>query len=355
MKMKRFSIVLGLLLLLFIPAGTALAAPPFDTIVATGETIPNDIVVFDGDVEVEEGATVKGSITVFNGNATIAGTVMGDLVLFNGNLDAASTAELTGDCVLLNGNLTDDTESGLGCTDFEGAPTFIPAALASLSELGDFTDFPGQARTEVTVTPPSPTNRFFTNLAEAVGSSLLLGFLAFVVASLLPEHLQRVEDTVQQKPVASGTVGLLTAVAVPSLVALLLPVSIILTLVCIGLLGFPIMFALMFGLAAGSLLGWVVVGYMVGKRLAGPLKLKSPTLPVTAALGTALLTFVIGLMGLGEGVITFLVVCVGLGATTLTKFGTRTYPEVMPENEAKVAAVLETLTVDDSDLKNSDE
>jgi hypothetical protein len=347
MKTKRLAIIMGVLLLLLMiaPASLVLAAPPFDTVVASGDTIPNDVVLFDGDIEVEEGATVDGNITLFNGNATIAGTVTGDLVLFNGSLDAANTAVITGDCVLLNGNLNDATESGLACTAVEGFSNLMPA-LASLRNLPALSDLP--IRPDVRVHMPSATTRFFSNLAEAAGRSLVLGFLAFVAASLLPQHLAQVGEAVRRKPVATGVVGLLTAVAVPSLVALLLPVSIILLFVCIGLLGFPIMLALMLGLGAGTLLGWITIGNMLGQKLAVPLKLKNQSPPITAALGTIVMTFVIGLMGFGEGVVTFLVVCVGLGAAALTKFGTKPYPLTSTLNQKKVTAVLETLPAADA-------
>jgi len=358
MKTKRLLIILGVLLLLLIPATAAMAAPPLDTIVEEGETIPNDVVLLDGDLEVKAGATVDGNVTLFNGDAIIAGTVKGDLVLFNGNLDAAGSADITGDCVVLNGKFNDETELGLSCTAVAGFENLVPmlSGLENLPRLLDIPNLPN--RPDIRVNVPSAASRFFTNLAEAAGRSLLLGFLAFVAASLLPNQLNQVKAAVQQKPVASGAVGLLTAVAVPSLVALLLPVSIILTFICIGLLGFPIMFALLLGLGAGALLGWITVGNLLGERISGPLKLKNRSLPVTATLGTVLLTFVIGLMGFGEGMVTFLVVCVGLGATALTKFGTKPYPLALAGigNESKVTAVLETLPVPDvAGLKEGNE
>ncbi len=354
MKTKRLLLTLGVLLLLFIPAAAVMAAPPFDsTVVGEGEVVPNGVVLLDGDLEIKEGATVNGDVTLFNGDAIIAGTINGDLVLFNGSLDAAGSADITGDCVLFNGKLNDETELGLSCTAVAGFENILPM-LGSLENLPKLSDLPNFPRPNIRVNVPSAASRFFTNLAEAAGRSLLLGFLAFVAASLLPNHLNQVKAAVQQKPVASGVVGLLTAVAVPSLVVLLLPVSILLTFVCIGLLGFPIMFVLLLGLGAGALLGWITVGDMLGEWLSGPLKLKNRTLPVTATLGTVVLTFVIGLMGLGEGLVTFLVVCVGLGATALTKFGTKSYPLAGINNRPKVTAVLETLPAEAAaDLKES--
>jgi hypothetical protein len=345
--MKRLAALFLFLLLFIIPAGIAVAGPTFDTIVEAGEIVNNDIILFDHNLEIAEGALVNGDVILFNGDATVAGTIEGDLVLFNGDLTAESTAVVTGECVAMNGAVAATVESGLNCTDIERVPNFMPALRGMMN------------------TPPKlsmPVERayihtaleqFVIGTALAIGHALLLGLLAFAVASLAPDHLRRVEATVKHKPVASGTVGLLTAVAVPSLIALLLPVSIILTFVCIGLLGFPIMFALSLGLVAGVLLGWITVGDMVGQWLIRAFNLRSRTLPVTTALGTIILTFFMGLLSalpfvFGEGFIIFLIASIGLGAVALTQFGAKSYPvALVGQDEAKVAAVLETLPVEE--------
>ena len=43
----------------------------------------------------------------------------------------------------------------------------------------------------------------------------MMGILAFVVASFVPKQMNRIQTTIRQKAVVSGTVGLLTAAAVP--------------------------------------------------------------------------------------------------------------------------------------------
>ncbi len=330
------------------------AAPPLDTVVESGETVNNDIVLFDDDLDVEEGATVIGNVTLFNGDAYVAGTINGDLVLFNGDLEARSTAVLNGECVLMNGNLDDNTESGLDCTKVDDLGNFIPA-LSNLPGLASILEAaPPEVNVEV-----SPGGGFFANLAEAVLSGLLMGALAFVVGSLLPDHLGQVQRTIRAKPVASGTVGVLTAVAVPSLIAILSIISAILLLVCIGILGFGLVLALALGLAAGLLFGWIAVGNLVGQWLAGPLKLKDRRVAVTAALGTLIITFLINLLEgipyvIGEGVITAIALSLGLGAVALTQFGSKVYPSeggpavYVQEDEAKVTAVLDTLPVEDA-------
>lgn len=357
--MKRLAVLLLLALLLVVPSGVALAAPHFDTVVEADEVINNDVIVFDGDLEIEAGAVINGDVVVFNGDVRLDGRVNGDIVLFNGNLEAQESAVVSGECVLLNGALQDASAAGLRCTSVENLnlPGFFsrfPGMAGNFMERGQW--MPGRT----TWSAHTGLANFFGGLFQTIVSSLLFGLLAFVAASVLPDQLRRVQAAVQQKPVASGVVGLLTAVAVPSLVALLIPVSIVLAFVCIGLLGFPIILVLLVGLGAAALLGWIALGTWLGERLVGPLQMKDRRLASTAAIGTALLTFIFGLLGLipfvfGEGLLLALALCVGLGAVALTQFGGKPYPRRAAGGGAepgddKVTAVLQTLPDDTDDF-----
>jgi hypothetical protein len=353
---RRILILTTLFLIIAIPSGTALAESLYDTVVEAGEEINNDVVLISDNLEIDEGATVDGSVVVVSGNAKIAGTVTGDVVLFSGNLETTETAVIEGDCVLLSGNLTNNA-AGISCTNVSsGAPDFIANLdIPGIPAIPNLPELDGVPNVNVHVSEPS----FFRNIVESGGSAVMMGILAFVIAYFIPSNISRVQEAVEQKVVVSGTVGLLTAVAVPSLIALLVPVSIILTIVCIGLLGFPIMLALGIGLGAATIFGWVTMGSMFGQRLARWFKMKQQSLPLTAALGTAALTFGIGLLGaipfvFGEGLLTTALICVGLGATALTHFGTRSYPRLAGEpviDGGKLTAVLDTLPEDPADLK----
>lgn len=354
--MKKGMIALLLALMLLLPTGAVWAAARLTTTVASGETVNNDVVLFDDDLEVEEGGAIDGNVTLFQGNATIAGTINGDLVLFNGDLAARETAVINGDCVLLNGTLRDETDGRVGCTRVGSLPNFIPA-LGNLPGMRD--------AVEPAAEPASDARLFLSFLANSFGallSGLLMGGLAFVTASLLPNHLGQVQATLRAKPVASGGVGLLTTVAVPSLIVLLSLISAILLIVCIGILGFGMVLALILVLVAAALFGWIAVGTLVGRWLAYRLN-RQWRLPVTAALGTLLMTFTLNFLGgipfvWGEGLLSMLILSMGLGAVALTQFGMRAYPPeseldvLIYEDEAKVTAVLETLPADElTDLK----
>lgn len=376
--MKRIAIVLVIVLLLALPAGAALAAPAFDTVVESGETINNDVIVLDGDLEVESGAVVNGDVIVFNGDAFVDGTINGDLVLFNGDLETDEDATLNGDCVLVNGAVHGDAAAGFRCTNIEGqaiagwleelpplmgVPTIVPhEQIPEVPELPEraVPELPERSVPSQVVPPTFPAaepsgSGFLADFARAVVSSVLLGAVAFATAVIFPAQLHEVTNTVRRKPLASGAVGLLTAVAVPSLAVILLVISAVLIIVCIGLLGFPLVMVMMLAFAAALVMGWIAVGSLLGRRL---FDRKGGRQAMAAALGTMILTFVVGVLGsipfvFGEGLLSLIIASVGLGAVALTQFGRKPYPQIvtgrpeMVEDADKVTAVLDTLPEDD--------
>lgn len=379
--MKRLTFIFILLLLMFValPAGSALAEGHFDRIIHSGETVAGDVEVFGGSLLVEDGAIIEGDVVVFGGsaalageidgdvaifggNVTLSGTVDGDLVVAGGNLTIDSSGDVAGECLLVGGNITGDGSTGVDCSAFgqdlgrlEWLPAFVaPPSLPSPPVRPEVPAVP--ALPSVPERPeyrgPSFFERFFGAIGTAAGRSLLLGLLALLAAAVVPNQLNQVGTALRSKPAASGVVGLLTAIAGPSLLALLLLLSVILTIVCVGLLGYPLVLVLSIMLAIGTVMGWIAAGNVVGQRLAQAMSLKNRSLAVTAALGTTILTLVASLLselpfwlgGWVWAIAAFAIGCAGLGAVALTKFGTRPYP-VMADNGNgdKVAAVLDTL------------
>ena len=344
---RRILPILALLLLLVVPTSVALAAPLTQRDVGDDNTVYGDVVLFDEDFVLADGGRVTGDIVIFNGNADIAGTVNGDVVLFNGDLLMSDTAVLNGDCVLFNGSSTGD--GSISCTNLNVA---LPAGVENfLSQVVDSSDFVQPAAPPVE--SPSMISRIMRGTAAAVARAVLLGLLAFAAASLMPQSMQRIEETLRQRPVASGAVGLLTTFSMPFIAVILALVSLPLILLCgLGLLGYPLIGVLMLGMVAAGFVGWFTVGHIVGTFLAERLNwnIKNRGHAFTTALGTAVVTFMIGFLGaipfvIGESLIWWVIVFLGLGATALTKFGTRDYPLVAaPQpNPDKIMAVLDTL------------
>lgn len=344
---RRIFLFLALLLLLAIPASTALAAPFGQTVVNDEDVIRNDVVLFNDNFELKAGGRVNGDVILFNGTADIAGTVTGDVVLFNGNLTLADTAVLNGECVLFNGTTLGEGTSSYTCTRLD---VMLPDGVTNFVEQLANTSNSSPVTT-VEVERPSLFSRVVRGTAGAVARSLLFGLLAFAAASLIPQPMMRIEDALREKPVASGAVGLLTSFSMPFVIFILALVSAVLILACgLGLLGFPIIVAMILGMVAASFLGWFTVGNIVGEFLAQRFNLKNRSQPMTTALGTAALTFTLGFLGaipfvIGESLIWMVIMALGLGATALTKFGTRAYPIVAAPvlNQDKITAVLNTL------------
>ncbi|MFN2134775.1 MAG: hypothetical protein ACK2UK_02395 [Candidatus Promineifilaceae bacterium] len=370
--MKRVTLFILILLLLAVPAGTALAAPPFDTTVGENETVNNDVIVFDGDLNIEQGAVVNGDVVVFNGDVFSAGTINGDLVIFNGDLEVEDAALISGDCVLLNGDVAGESAGGLQCTNIEGSVISglvqgIPPVVAgpkavpdtpSIPAIPDVPDIPAIPDAPSVAEPSSQASHSNAGIdfAGVLSSTLLMGFLAYAAGALFPKHLQEVKTTARSKPFASGAVGVLTAIAVPVLAAILAVISAVLVIICIGLLGFPIVLLMLLALVAGGVFGWIAIGTWLGEKL---LRNSKRSLATKAALGTMILTFALGLFGMlpfvwGEGILVSIISAIGLGAVALTQFGRKPYPpqdggEVVVEDAVKIASVLDTLPDDDLD------
>lgn len=366
--MKRIGLFLALLLILVLPSGYALAASPYDRIIRTGETVNESITLVDDDLIIEEGGTVDGDVTIFGGSADVSGTITGDVAIFDGRMVLAGAVEgdlvvfggdlhveegssVAGDCFAIGGEVVDDSDdvscSNLGrgfasAAVLDSIRPFAPPRPPTPPELPTLPEFEVRETSAI-----SSLGRFLLDVGEVVGRSLLLGILALVVTAVFPRQLEQVSDTIRRKPAASGAVGLLTAVAGPSLIVLLL---VVLAITCVGLLLYPAVFVLALALLAAALLGWIAVGDIVGRMLLRSFRVADRNLPVTAALGTALLTLVLGGLGLlpfiwGESLVVLLVVCVGLGAAALTQFGTKPYPPgtAPAENQEKVEAAMKTL------------
>lgn len=374
--MKRIVFLSIILLLVLVPTGYAIASP-FDRIIRDGETVDGDISIVSDRLVVEEGGVVDGDVAVFSGSADIAGEITGDvtvfggelvlsgavdgdLVVFGGELELAEGAGVSGSCVSMGGGILDESD-GISCSSF--GERFGAAGLFHFPPIPEWEErppSPEQPQMEppeveaptpprVDVRPPSLAARIghqFLNIGEVIGRSVLMGILALIVTAIFPRQLQQVTSTVRNKPAASGAVGFLTAIAGPSIIVLLL---VVLAITCVGLLLYPAVFLLALALFAALIMGWIAVGDVLGRMILGRLN-ANQSLPLTAALGTGLLTLVFGILGLipfiwGESLVVILLASVGLGAVTLTQFGVKRYPPnaAPAENAGKVDDALKNM------------
>jgi len=375
--MKRLTLVLLLLILLIvaIPAGVTYADPGFDRVIGEGETVEEDIVVFGGTLLIAPGARVDGSVSVFGGEAELAGTIEGDVAIFGGqatisglvdgdmavlggDLRVADSASVEGDCVLLGGTISGEGQDSIGCTGFGDLPNLaIPAFVGSRG--GD--DLPS--------VPPLPNVRqfdhgpsFFARVGSAIGRTIFLALAALVLVVAAPNQLNQVSSALRRKPGAAGAVGLFTFIAAVCLITIVAVISALLILVCIGILGIPLVIVMSLALLGALVMGWVAAGSILGQKMANRFNMSSSQVGVTV-LGTVTLTIAAGLFSalpwwLGGWVfwlVAAFIGCAGLGAAALTRFGTRAYPVGAVENDIKVDMVMETMPVEDIDLDLDEE
>lgn len=280
----------------------------------SGETLDGNLFVIGGNATIEEGATVNGEIVVAGGNLSISGLVNGNIFATGGSVSLEETANIQGNISTLGGNV--DRAAG---------------AIVS-GEISNDLRQPFQFLMPWhTITTPQPDVQVRVNpVYDAVWSafwvlmrSFLWAALAVLVVLFTPVTTERVTRAVMDKPLITGSVGLLTILVVPLVLVIL---AITICLLPVSLIGL-----------AALLLGWafgiVALGVETGKRLGTLLKLDW-ALPVSAGIGAFILTLVInGLDALVPCVgwlPSLLAGSLGLGAVILTRFGTQSYPPIDP-------------------------
>jgi hypothetical protein len=291
--------------------GQALAAQSLKVILggtftlASGETLNEDLTIIGGAVVLEKGSIVYGKVIVLGGSLEINGTINGDIVAAGGHVKLGESAVVNGDITSAGGFVDKDLGaeiSGELQSELSGA---LPLALPGIRQI-------------------PALNLSFSWVWRGLwflAQIFILSALAVLVAMFLPKHLERMNRTVVTQPLLAGSMGLLTAFISPFVILLLV---ITICLIPAALVGILLLALLM-------LFGWVACGLEVGKRLGVALN-QEWTAPISAGVGTFLLTFVIGGMGkiwcIGW-IFPTVVAMIGLGAAILTRVGTRDYPETI--------------------------
>ena len=283
-----------------------------------GETISGDLVVVGGNVTIEDGATITGNVVVIGGNVDIAGAVDHDVVVFGGNVTLISTAVVSGELATVGGTTARDPGAQVKGGERQGFGGGVSFPRIFLPERFRVLD---------------PVFFLVRGVFNVVFSAVAMGLLALVVVLFWPDQTARVSAAATTAPVASGGLGLLTLIAVPTL----LIAATVLTLFCLSPLTF--VGALIF--AAAILFGWLALGMLVGARLTAALNLRNLSPAVSAGIGTLLFTLVANTIGwvvpCVGWVVPVMLGAVGLGAVTLTRFGTRPYLPNLPAQPSQPA------------------
>ncbi len=302
----KWLVPLFLLIALLTPTGTAHAKGFSDGQVIfggtytlqSGDTLEGDLVIIGGVAKIEEGALVNGDIALVGGALTVDGEVDGDVVLVGGLATLNETALVHGQLVTVGGSV----ERAEGARVEGGVIRNIPGPSISIRRLpGAFPRRTPPGNLINLSVPISPWLKVFNDLMTTVG----MAALAMLVTLFLQPQVERVAETIVSQPLAAGGIGVLTALALPALV-LLMVVTIILLPVA-ALIAFLVPLVVIFGLIA--------LGHEVGKRFAKMIRQEWPP-ALTAGLGTILLLIALAVVNL--------VPCAGVLANALiilTAFG----------------------------------
>ncbi len=312
--MKRIVAVtlVTLVLLLALPV-TAFAGGQYDGrvvlggnfVLESGEVLDGDLAVIGGQATLEAGSRVQGSVFLVGGNLSALGEITGDMAVVGGNANLGPSAVVGGDLLTLGGNV-----------NRSGAQ--IQGEIITSDELvfpmdfnwsGDWNSLPwvvgGYGRS------------FEGRVLSYLFRSFMMAALAVLIVMFWSKQTQMVTDTVVEQPWIAGALGLLTVIVAPILFLLLI---VTICLAVVGVVGLVV-------LVAAWVLGWVAIGYEVGKRLAKAAN--QDWQPVVAAgMGTLVFSLVVNGIGFIPCVgwlAPFLLGAAGLGAVVMTRFGTKRY------------------------------
>ncbi len=286
----------------------------------SGKIMDGSLVVIGGNALIEENATVNGDIVMVGGHLSMDGVVTGEIFILGGSGELGATATVRGDVSTFAGDLSRSPEARIEGKVRENSTTTPPAPSFSLP-----------AR-------PTELSKVVVNNRFSIWDGIFFLFRSFmwaavaiIVVLFFPKNTKRITDAVVSNSIVAGGLGLLTAVAAP----------VFLVIIAFTIIGIPISLLAALVLAVTWAFGIVAIGVETGARI-GRVANQEWALPVSAGIGTFLLTLVVN--GIGEVVpcvgwlAPFMVGCVGLGATLLTVFGTRQYPNTIPARSYSVSA-----------------
>lgn len=277
-----------------------------DFTLASGETLTGNLVIIGGNVTLEAGSIVSGDVALLGGSLTVNGQVNGEIVATGGRLVLGSQAYIAGNVMTTDTNVTRDPDATLN---------------------GEFLHNPLEPL-KITVTDEdarlSAMNAGFEQLLGLIWfffRSFMFAALAVLLVMLFPVPNGRAARAITKQPLMSATMGLLTLIAAPLLLIFMAITLILLPVALAGVLALVVILAL----------GWIVLGFELGNRIAGLFN-QNWADAVSAGIGTLILSLVVG--GFGEiipcvgWIVPVLAVSFGLGAIVLTRFGTQEISEI---------------------------
>lgn len=291
----RNRIVRGTVIAIFASLGAAmLAAAPAGAQPRSDGTAAGDQVVLHGSLVVPEGETV-GAAVIFDGPATVDGTVTKSLVVFNGDVEISGTVR--NDVVVFNGHVVLHPGARVqGNLVTRQAATIEPGATVDGSEQ--------RVATKFDFGDLGLASRYAWWLAYSV-STLILGLLLLVFAPGLDLALAR---AARERMGASVGFGALCFFLLPVVAVLLL----------VTLVGLPLGLFLLLGLGLVYTVGYVVAAHAIGRLVLR----RSPSRYVVFLAGWGIVR-AIGLIPFLGGTVWVIAAALGLGISLMASRGIR--------------------------------
>jgi hypothetical protein len=275
---------------------------------AEDERLDGSLFILGGAADLAPGSLVDGDIVLLGGSLAANGRVAGSISALGGMLRLSETSVIEGDLNILGSSVTGEAQAAIQGDINSEQTSMLPLII------------PGDLRLPI----PNIQVRFnpFWDLLWILFQSMLWAAAATLVALVAPQAVQRVGRAFVAQPIVAGGLGLLTAVVAP-LVMLVMAITII---------GIPLAVLLALALAVVWAYGLIAIGTELGKRLAQMGK-ADWALALSAALGTFLLTLVVNSVGeiipCVGWIVPLLAGLLGVGAVLLTRFGTRSFPDIV--------------------------
>jgi predicted flap endonuclease-1-like 5' DNA nuclease/cytoskeletal protein CcmA (bactofilin family) len=279
-----------------------------DATVESGGVIEGSLVVYSGDVEVESGGVIEGDLTAWSGDVTIAGNVDGNVSAVSGDVEIVSGASVGGDVSTVSGEIDREDGSSVEGNIVRGPQLGIPEIPAPLSILKGVQPPHPPAPPAVTTTLAESVLGFFGRMIGAGIVTLLLTALLGLVYMIRPAAIERAQTAMSEQlgpNFALGlgvNFGLIVVITLLNIVCCLLPLA--------AIPGLMLLFV--------NLVGLTVVARTLGMRLAPPTSQPTAYPVVHVALGGLIL---IGAMAFLWALAGFLRWPVGLAFLIITAPG----------------------------------
>jgi len=285
----------------------------------SGRILDGDLNVIGGMVEIEKGAQVNGDVTVVGGLVTIDGIIAGNLTAIGGTVNLNENAVIQGNLISPASYINRDPGAIVEGDQIENGT--LPWTYFNMPEFyrrGNFR------------TPQTPILTIATRVGRGIAFSLILTALGALLLLMMPKSTEVMTKALETQPWVMLGYGALTAFVIL--------IGSIIFAITICLIPVVILVGMAFALAV--LVGWLILGYELGKKISESL-FKATWHPVlSAALGNFLLYLIavgVDLIPCLGGFLVFIAMLFGLGTTVVTLFGTNPYPRVtFKENEEKV-------------------